>query len=257
MKRSSARLASVTAPSICIDAESGTWHRGSGRPVYPSAAPWLLLREMMHRVANEYGAATSMLSLRAAKASSSDARDAISAASDRLHEYAKIHKALQVPSRGARLNLSRYLSELCLAFANSRLEDRDIHLTFVEDSIELDSEQCWHVGLIAAELITNAAKHAFGAGGGAIRVELLRFEHHAQCKVIDGGAWTDHPPGRGTEIAHALAAGLGGSVTWSFSAQGTTATLTFQTKSGRAPGVVGRSNENGAAERVAESGIAA
>ena len=69
-------------------------------------------------------------------------------------------------------------------------------------------------------------------GGGAIRVELLRCDHHAQCKVIDQGAWTDGlEPGRGTEIAHALAARLGGSVTWSFSAEGTTATLTFECQS--------------------------
>ena len=199
-----------------------------------NAAPWLLLQEMMHRVANEHSAAASMLSLRAAKASSSDARDAISAASDRLQEYAKVHKALQVPRRAARLDLSCYLSELCLALAKSRLEDRDIHLTFVEDAIELEAERCWLVGLIVAELITNAAKHAFGAGGGAIRVELLRCDHHAQCKVIDHGAGTDGlKPGRGTEIARALAARLGGSVTWSFSAGGTTATLTFECQSCR------------------------
>ena len=225
-----------------------------------NAVPWLLLQEMMHRVANEYGAAASMLSLRAARASSSDAKNAIVAASDRLHEYAKVHKALQEPRHGPRLDLSHYLSELCLALAKSRLEDRDIHLTFVEDAIELEAERCWLVGLIVTELITNAAKHAFGTGGGAIRVELLRRDHHAQCKVIDGGAGTGGlRPGRGTEIAHALAARLGGSVTWSSSPGGTTATLIFEcdpprgeaaslssgTRSGRSPGVVERSNGRG------------
>src|SRR5258705_10957251 len=185
-----------------------------------NAASWLRLQEMMHGVANEHSCAASMLSLRAAKASSSDARDAISTASDRLQEYAKVHKALQVPMRAARLDLSCYLSELCLALAKSRLEDRDIHLTFVEDAIELEAERCWLVGLIVTELITNAAKHAFGTGGGAIRVELLRSEHHAQCKVIDHGSRTDGlQPGGGTQIPPAPAARLGGSGTLRFSAR--------------------------------------
>jgi two-component sensor histidine kinase len=124
----------------------------------PDSAPWLLLEEMMHRVANEYVTAASMLLLSAARASSSDARDAINAASDLLQQYAKVHKTLQLPRRGARLDLSNYLSDLCLALAKSRLEDRDIHLTFVVDAIELEPERCWHVGLIVAELITNSAK---------------------------------------------------------------------------------------------------
>jgi two-component sensor histidine kinase len=201
----------------------------------PDSAPWLLLEEMMHRVANEYVTAASMLLLSAAKASSSDARDAINAASDLLQQYAKVHKTLQLPRRGARLDLSNYLSDLCLALAKSRLEDRDIHLTFVVDAIELEPERCWHVGLIVAELITNSAKHAFGTGGGAIRVEVRRCSHYVQCKVIDSGSGTDRPrPGRGTEIVLALAARLGGSVTWSFGAGGTTATLTFESQASSA-----------------------
>jgi two-component sensor histidine kinase len=85
----------------------------------PDAAPWLLLEEMMHRVANEYVTAASMLLLSAAKASSSDSRDAINAASDLLQQYAKVHKPLQLPRRGARLDLSNYLSDLCLALAKA------------------------------------------------------------------------------------------------------------------------------------------
>ena len=192
--------------------------------------PWLLLQEMTYRVRNEYGLAISALSLAAAKAPNSEAKGAIGAAVNRLLEYAELHQALQWPVGRDHVDLSVHLSKLCRTISRSLLAHRDISLTLFEDFVELDGECCWKIGLIVSELVTNAAKHAFGDGAdaGAIRVELLCVDDDIQCTVYDNGKCVAAPrAGRGSEIVAALAKNLGGSVTWKFGNDGTRATLRF------------------------------
>ena len=92
----------------------------------------------------------------------------------------------------------------------------------------MTAEQCWYVGLIVSELITNAARHAFNERAGSIRVETRSMDDQVLCTVIDDGAAAVRPArGSGSEINDALAAQLGGTLSRTFSANGTTATLTF------------------------------
>jgi two-component sensor histidine kinase len=162
-----------------------------------AAAPWLLLQEITHRVTNEYCTAASVLSVAAAKAPNPEAKVAISAAAERLYEYAKLHAALQKPNRCEQLDLSN-LSGLCRAFTESRLRDGRIRLTIVADELVMGAEPCWLAGLILSQLISNAAKHAFCQGGDTIRVELSRSRDQGQCIVTDNGSTAERPRiGRG------------------------------------------------------------
>jgi two-component sensor histidine kinase len=190
--------------------------------------PSLLLQELTHRVCNEYSAAIAALSLICARTSNAEAKLALRAAEDRLHAYAAIHRAMQMPAGAQRIDLSRHLDNLCQVMSRSLLADRGIRLLLVEKRVELEPECCWRVGLIVSELVTNACKHAFIAGEGAIRVELSRQDGQVCCKVSDNGRATAAPRrGRGTEIVGALAAMLGGSVSWAFGSAGATVTLKF------------------------------
>ena len=190
--------------------------------------PLLLLQEITHRVINEYSSAISTLSLAASRATNPDVKTALRAAADSLDNYVRTHLALQMPATADAVDLSAYLYKLCQAIYRSRLHERGISLKLAGDRIALTAEQCWYVGLIISELVTNAAKHAFEKRGGSIQVEILLDDGQVHCRIIDDGTATaGYPPGRGSEIIHALAAQLGGKIVRAFSARGTKATLTF------------------------------
>jgi two-component sensor histidine kinase len=193
----------------------------------------LLLREMAHRVSNEYSAAITALSLAAARTSSPEAKAAISAAADRLHDYVDAHRALQMPRAATYVDLSDYLSRVCSTIVPARLRDRGIHLVLATEQVLLGELECWYAGLIIAELITNAAKHAFGTGGGTIRVEIAHDGDRIQCSVSDDGSHgrSDHQ-GQGSEIVSALAARLGATMSRDFGARGTSVVLTLPVRGG-------------------------
>ena len=198
-----------------------------------SPEPLLLLREMTHRVSNEYSAAITALSLAAARTSNPEARAAISAAAERLHDYADAHRALQMPRAAARVDLADYLFRICSTIGQARLRDRGIHLILATDQVMLSELECWYAGLIIAELITNAAKHAFGSGGGTIRVEIAHEGDRVQCSVTDDGTQgSGNHRGQGSEIVAALAARLGATISREFGPHGTRVVLTLPVRGG-------------------------
>jgi two-component sensor histidine kinase len=188
---------------------------------------WLLVEEIIHRTANEYAAAVASISRAAARCANPDARTALAGAARRLLDYAEIHRALQPPRSAGLADLSIYLRGLCGAIVRARLAERKIHLTLVEESIDIEAEQCWLVGMIVSELITNAARHGLRHGGGGIVVWLSAQNGTVRCLVTDDGRSIDPTPGRGTRIARALARELGGHINWRFRPSGTAALLHF------------------------------
>jgi two-component sensor histidine kinase len=187
----------------------------------------LLLREITHRVCNEYASATSSISRATTRATSEEAKLALAEAADRLNEHASVHRALQM-SMGEAAEISSYLRDLCRALCRSRLLDNGISLTLIEEPLVLTAEQCWHVGLIVFELVTNAAKHAFSGKAGNIQIECLADSDRVLCRVRDDGSLSGGlTPGRGTEIISALAEHLGGAVMRMVGQCGTTVILAF------------------------------
>ncbi|MGA0600269.1 sensor histidine kinase [Caulobacter sp. KR2-114] len=205
----------------------------------PSAAsppldPLVLLAEMGHRVANEYSLAIASISLAAHRTHHPQARTALDAAAERLRRYASAHRALQAPLGGGAMDLSAYLRELCRAQVQAWLAERNIAVTLVESPVELDAERCWRVGMIVAELVTNAARHAFDVNGGRVLVEVHMSDDEVTCRVSDdGGGWLAGAgsaapiPGMGTRIIDALALDLGGRIERRFTAAGARVRLSF------------------------------
>jgi two-component sensor histidine kinase len=98
----------------------------------------------------------------------------------------------------------------------------------------MTSQQAVSMGLIATELVINALKHAFP--GGARGDIVVAFESAANAwrlSVSDNGVGiTTHLPeaavriGLGTSLVEALTRQLGGRVTTSLAAPGTTVSVT-------------------------------
>src|SRR5258706_5907700 len=120
------------------------------------------------------------------------------------------------------------LRQLCQSISRSRLDCRGIELQFVGRPLEMNSERCWRLSMIISELITNAARHAFGDGGGKIRVKLSRCGPFIKCRVADDGTAPEKiRPGRGFAIVEGLIASLEGTINQHFGPGGAVSDVIF------------------------------
>jgi two-component sensor histidine kinase len=187
-----------------------------------------LLRELNHRINNEFAAVINAISLAASRSPHREVKIALNEATEILHSYSAVHRALKMPKPGAQVDAARYLRELCDSMSRSKLEHLEITLVLVCSRLTLASERCWHLGLIVYELVTNAVRHAFGGGAGDVRVEISCPDGDVQCVVTDNGSASSAVGGgQGLEIVSHLADHLGGTVQHRFQPNGSTSILVF------------------------------
>jgi two-component sensor histidine kinase len=82
----------------------------------------LLLRELTHRINNEFAAIISTISLAAARSPHREVRVALNQAIETLDNYAAVHRCLGAPNPGARVDVAEYLGDLCDAMTRSTWE---------------------------------------------------------------------------------------------------------------------------------------
>lgn len=182
----------------------------------------VLLLELNHRINNEFTSAINSVSVAAVKTDNIEVKTALSQVVELLHQHADVHRALTMPDRDEVIDAAPYLQALCSSMSRSKLDRMDIKLVLAADTVWLDSERCWQLGMIVYELVTNSARHAFIEGkDGEVRVELLRAGACAKCGVSDNGsAVTGARPALGLKIISDLAKSLGGQVDHSLGAKG-------------------------------------
>jgi two-component sensor histidine kinase len=214
----------------------------------------ILLHELNHRVNNEFAAAISVVSLKAARSGNDEVKAALSGIAEVLHQYADVHRALQMPEGDADLDAEAYLRKLCLSISRSYLDHRKIELVLATTPLHLESDRCWRLGMIVYELIINSARHAFSTGKGEIRVELSRADGFVRCSVIDNGTGAAAvAPGRGLKIIDELSQSLGGHFVQRFGPRGARSFLVFPDES-EPPVLAGRPRRGArVSERAAEA----
>ncbi|HEX8623513.1 MAG TPA: histidine kinase dimerization/phosphoacceptor domain -containing protein [Allosphingosinicella sp.] len=145
------------------------------------------LREMDHRTKNNFQIVTSLLTLQANRSSSEEVKDALNEAAERLKAVAAVYDALAPSSQGlASVRLQDQLQEICDQIRRGIMPD-GITLSTELEPILVPHESAVAIGIIVNELVTNACKHAFGDGGGSIRVRAWREEGAAVIEVGDDG----------------------------------------------------------------------
>jgi two-component sensor histidine kinase len=194
-----------------------------------TSAERLLLREITHRVNNEFASVIQVLSFTAAKFPDDNVKAALACVIEQLHNYARVHYALQMPANNDCIDASTYLSDLCRSISRSKLANTNIELVLVERPFRMSSERCWMMGMIVAELITNSARHAFDRRGGIIRIECQTSGGFVKCSVADNGSAStaEVRPGSGLKIVEALAQALGADFQFNFGEDGSESVLMF------------------------------
>jgi len=191
----------------------------------------ILLHELIHRINNEFSSLIGAVSRTAARSVNHEVKIALAHVIELLSHYGELHHALQMPENDTLIDASAYLENLCLAISRSKLVGTRIDLVLTASPLRLPSELCWRLGMIVYELVTNAARHAFGDGNGQIRVELSRAGKFVECRVVDNGAAPAKVQrGRGLKIVDELVKGRDGRLDQRFGQGGSFSILTFPYK---------------------------
>jgi two-component sensor histidine kinase len=150
----------------------------------------VLLKEVHHRIKNNFQFLASLLDMQADAIEDPHVRAALEDSQQRIQSMALVHQSLYQSLDLDRIDCVAYLrglvTELCQAYA---AEARHLTLTITADDVGLRAEAAISCGLILHELLANALKHAFPAGQpGAIEV-TLRMDRVGACvlNVRDDG----------------------------------------------------------------------
>jgi PAS domain S-box-containing protein len=191
-----------------------------------------LLDEIYHRMLNSLQIIASIISMKARKVTSDEARRYLEETRDRVISVAAVQKCLR-SSVGGSVALIPYLSNLCKAISCSMIsDDQAISIEVRGEGGNLDRPTAESLGLVVAELVINSLKHAFVevAKRGLIVVTFDAVETEWTLSVSDNG-WGKRKHaivaegGLGTCIVAALARQLNALVVTKSGPEGTSVSI--------------------------------
>jgi two-component sensor histidine kinase len=149
------------------------------------------LKEMDHRTKNNFQIVTSLLTLQANRSDRTEVKAALNEAAERLKAVSAVYDSLAPSSQGlAAVRLQDQLQEMCDQISRGIMPD-GIRLETELEPMLVPHETGVAIGIVVNELVTNACKHAFGDGGGSIRVKAWREDGAALIEVADDGIGFD------------------------------------------------------------------
>ncbi len=187
------------------------------------------LREAHHRMANTLALLAGALRRDLSGVTDPRIRTILHDHERRIVDFGDLHRHF---SRGPVMGpvaVQDYVRPLCERLVGAVLAPLGIRCEAFIGEGTLPGEKCESVGLIVAELVTNAAKHAFPAGaGGNVRIDLFERMDIWNCVISDDGAgFRGGGAGSGSRILDMLVRALSGRVEIRTGAAGTVVAVTF------------------------------
>jgi len=180
----------------------------------------ILLKEITHRVKNSLQVVTSMLHLQASASNDDALAEHLAEASSRVSAVGRAYERLAFDENVETIALDAYLKDVC---ADAIRASSQCQLEYTAAShVGVDADRAIPIALIANELITNAAKHAFSkkSSPGRIGVRLTRAaDATISLSVSDKGGGLPanfdmaKSKGLGMRVVMALTSQLGGNIT--------------------------------------------
>ena len=122
----------------------------------------ILLKEIHHRVKNNFQVITSLLSLQRRRIKDPETAAIFDQSQNRIRAMSLIHEKLYQSKNLAGIDLAEYVSTLVHElYDNYRMSKGVVALRFSLQSLIIDIEKAIPCGLILNELVTNAFKYAF------------------------------------------------------------------------------------------------
>jgi two-component sensor histidine kinase len=196
----------------------------------------LLLREVNHRVGNSLQLIASLLHFQGEISGNEDVKAALKEANSRVLAVARVHRLLYTSLDVRWISLADYLANLIDDLQNATIGGAGHKglIAFSSDPIRAGPDTAVALGIVAAELILNALKHAYPGGrGGPVTVSLLARGPNAELIVEDSGIGglngekNGRQRGLGQRIIAGMADKLNGSFRYEHMDRGTRAIMTF------------------------------
>ena len=179
----------------------------------------LMLRELDHRMKNNFQTVASLLRLQLRRTDDAPAQHALQEALNRVLSISEAHRNLYAAGHDlSRVDMAVYLGDLCANLADALLLGEMVRLECSVEHGALERDRAVAVGLIVNELVTNAAKHAFNDGKpGEIRVAFGKARDGYRLTVEDNGRglpadYATRGPGLGRGLVEAFTRQAGGSL---------------------------------------------
>ena len=193
-----------------------------------------MLREVNHRVGNSLQLVSSFMSLQMRHIDDERAREALRECQARIEAVAHVHRRLYTSGDMSRVAMDDYLEGLMDELSKSVGPGEGSPRLVVDAApMWVTTDQAVSLGVVVAELVTNAVKYAYQPGqGGEIRISLKPDgEHRAILTVEDDGPGlgdgTPKGTGLGGKIISAMASGLRSAVEFDAAHKGVRARLAF------------------------------
>lgn len=154
----------------------------------------LLLREVHHRVKNNFQTIMSMLNLQSRKIKNAVEKSQLQAAKERIRSMALIHEELYHADDMAHLDLADYLKQLIRELYASKNDRREIRLNLDLEHVSLEINPSISFALLAYELISNVFQHAFPdvfTSEPQFWLKLRADSQNISLEVIDNGVGFD------------------------------------------------------------------
>ncbi len=147
----------------------------------------ILLKEVHHRVKNNFQLIYSMLNLQSSSISDKLSKEILSSAKSRVNAMAIIHDKIYQADDLSSVKLKPYFEHI-IELTEKHFNDSDVKVQLIAEETELDIESAISFGLILNELLNNCYMHAFDhTREGHITVRLEKTNKNIGLHVKDDG----------------------------------------------------------------------
>ena len=174
----------------------------------------MLAQEFEHRLVNGLQLIVSLLSLQSRAATTPEAAEQLTIASQRVSALGRVHRRLHLLDNRDHVEFKRYLEDLCEDVSRLLCEESGNCAILVEGTTaEIPTATAIPLAFIVNELITNSAKHA--KGNITVRFEMTASDCYSLSVLDSGpGLLAQFDPagskGLGMKIVQALVKQVGG-----------------------------------------------
>lgn len=146
----------------------------------------VLFREVHHRVKNNLQMIASLLQQQARR-SDPKVRLVLGDAIGRVHSIALVHDQIYARGNPSSIDLATYLDQLVRQVAISLKGSREVTVELDLAPVSVSLDRAVPIAMVAAEVVTNCYKHAFGDGPGRIRLRLAAAGALTRLTIQDDG----------------------------------------------------------------------
>ncbi len=179
-----------------------------------------LLRELHHRVKNNFQVLLSLFNLQLATVEDEPSKTRIEGNRNRITAMMLIHSGLYMDTDITRVRIKNYIQHLIdNLLVIYDLAPNGIQIDYaIDENLDIDVDKSISLGLLINELATNALKYACTPENRspALRIEFIRVEERYHLTFADNGPGLDSPIASssfGLKLAHAQAKQLKGTLT--------------------------------------------